>query len=550
MATAKIIKLSNGSTTYIPITSTNAIQHYKGTPGDKSYVLLETYLGGLKSDITTNERNIQTLANAVINTYTKIEDYEKSYVKPVSGHADQIMVYLPTTGTNKYQDTITINNVEHATNSDNATNLVNNPTITKTDALNSNSDSFTVTAGGKTSDAVSLTKAAATTYGVVKLNDVALSSHTHTSELSVNTSDATISYNTGGTGSKTTKAYKGGKNTYGFVAVDDDVSNDSVNPVQNKVIKKYADDTFVTKTEFNSFSASGMHYKGDTATVPSNPISGDVYHVTTKITSGLGTDVTAEVGDFITYYKAKGASSGSWSVWDKNVDGAIYSGNNTLTTGQMLVTDGTDGKVKSQAIPTVSVSGSGTGNVVKTISDNDDHSISYTVGYAVDTLEKASGSSNSGVLTNITRTNNKLTVTYTDLATNDPASGTATDAISVTYIASISQASNGKITPTKGTVNIKTMTGATTSADGAAGLVPAPEKMTSGETVKVLGADGQWKTIKATVANTNQLLTNNIKYAESNKTVDIDESLFGTFGTVGDVVTISTTTPSVTVDVS
>ena len=61
MATAKIIKLSNGSTTYIPITSTNAIQHYKGTPGDKSYVLLETYLGGLKSDITTNERNIQTL---------------------------------------------------------------------------------------------------------------------------------------------------------------------------------------------------------------------------------------------------------------------------------------------------------------------------------------------------------------------------------------------------------------------------------------------------------------------------------------------------------
>lgn len=544
---ARIIKLGNGSTTYIPITSTNAIQHYKGTPGDKSYVLLETYLGGLKSDITTNSTNIQTLANAVINAYTKIEDYEKSYVKSVDGHENQISVWLPTTRT-EGSHIITIDEVEHATNAVNATNLVNNPTITKTDALNSNSDSFTVTAGGKTSDAVSLTKAAATTYGVVKLNDVALSSHTHTSELSVNTSDATISYNTGSAGSKTTQAYKGGKNTYGFVAVDDNVLNDSVNPVQNKVIKKYADDTFVTKTEFNSFSASGMHYKGDTATVPSSPKSGDVYHVTAKITSGLGTDVTAEVGDFITYYKAEGASSGSWAVWDKNVDKAIYAGNNTLTTGQMLVTDGTDGKVKSQAIPTVSVSGGGTGNVVKSITNND-HAITYTMGYAVDTLEKAQGSDNSGVLTNITRTNNKLTVTYTDLATNDPASGTATDAISVTYIASISQASNGKITPTKGTVNIATMGGATTSAAGTAGLVPAQPKMTSGETVKVLGADGKWKTITATVENTNQTLTNNIRYAEGN-TVDIDESLFGSFGTVGDIVTINTTTPTVTVSVS
>ena len=530
---AKIIKLSNGSTTYIPITSTNAIQHYKGTPGDKSYVLLETYLGGLKSDITTNSNNIQTLANAVINAYTKIEDYEKSYVKSVDGHENQISVWLPTTKT-EGSHIITIDEVEHATNAVNATNLVNNPTITKTDALNSNSDSFTVTAGGKTSDAVSLTKAAATTYGVVKLNDVALSGHTHTSELSVNTSDATISYNTGSAGSKTTKAYKGGKNTYGFVAVDDAVSNDSVNPVQNKVIKKYADDTFVTKTEFNSFSASGMHYKGDTATVPSSPTSGDVYHVTAKITSGLGTDVTAEVGDFITYYKAEGASSGSWSVWDKNVDGAIYSGNNTLTTGQMLVTDGTDGKVKSQAIPTVSVSGSGTGNVVKTISDNDDHSISYTVGYAVDTLEKATGSDNSGVLTNITRTNNKLTVTYTDLTTDDPTSGAATSAVSVTYIATVSQGANGKISATKGTVNIKTMGGATSSADGAVGLVPQPKKADVTTVVKVLGADGNWKTVSTPTLSHN---VSGMKFAEGNS-IDIDESLFGTFGTAQYVVSV------------
>lgn len=546
---AKIIKLSNGSTTYIPITSTNAIQHYKGTPGDKSYVLLETYLGGLKSDITTNSNNIQTLANAVINAYTKIEDYEKSYVKSVDGHKNQISVWLPTTKT-EGSHIITIDEVEHATNAVNATNLVNNPTITKTDALNSNSDSFTVTAGGKTSDAVSLTKAAATTYGVVKLNDVALSGHTHTSELSVNTSDATISYNTGSAGSKTTKAYKGGKNTYGFVAVDDAVSNDSVNPVQNKVIKKYADDKFVTKDAFNTFSASGMHYKGDTATIPTNPSSGDVYHViTNNITTGLGNGVTAEVGDFITYYKPSNGD-GTWSVWDKNVDGAIYSGSNTLTSGQMLVVENASGKVKSQAIPTVSVSSTGTGNFVKSITNND-HAITYTMGYAVDTLaQSVTDGISSGVITNVTKSNGTLTVTYTNLATSDPHSGVATNAVSVTYIATVSQSTKGKITATKGTVKIKTMTGASTTAAGDVGLVPAPEKMTSGETVKVLGADGNWKTIKATIANTNQLLTNNIKYAESNKTVDIDESLFGTFGTVGDVVTISTTTPSVTVDVS
>ena len=94
------------------------------------------------------------------------------------------------------------------------------------------------------------------------------------------------------------------------------------------------------------------------------------------------------------------------------------------------------------------------------------------------------------------------------------------------------------------------MTGASTSAAGAAGLVPAPEKMTSGQTVKVLGADGKWKTVEASVSSTNQSLTNKIQYAESNKTVDIDESLFGTFGTVGDIVTISTTSPTVSVTVS
>ena len=494
MATAKIIKLGNSTTTYIPITSTQAIQHSYGS----QKVVLESYLGGLQADIAKNATNITTLAGAALEAKANLKDlnayfadYKASYVK-AGESANQISYNLP----NGTRGVITIDNVANAVT---ATNLATAPALNKTAANGNDADSFTVTAGGKTSAPVSLTKASATAYGVAK--------------------------------------------------VDNEVSNTSENPVQNKAIKKYADDTFVTKTEFDTFSASGMHYKGDTDTVPSSPASGDVYHVTTKITSGLGDGVIAEAGDFITYYKETGAQSGKWSVWDKNVDGAIYSGNNTLVSGQMLVTDGTSGKVKSQAIPTVSVaSSSGSGNFVKSISSNG-HTITYTMGYAVDTLAK-NGTNSTGVITNITKSNNTLTVTYTDLTTNDPASGAATSAVSVTYIASVAQAANGKITATKGTVNIKTMTGASEGAAGAAGLVPAPAKMTAGETVKVLGADGKWKTVAASVSGTNQSLTNNIKYAESNKTVDIDESLFGTFASVGDIVTISTATPTVSVTVS
>ena len=493
MATnAKIIKLGNGSITYIPITSTEAIQHSYGS----EKVVLESYLGGLQADIAKNAGNISILAGGMLHAKADLEalnahvaEYKASYIK-AGDNANQISYNLP----NGSYGLITIDNVANAVT---ATNLAAAPALNNTAASGNNADSFTVTAGGKTSAAVSLSKASATAYGVAKVDSV--------------------------------------------------VSPDSENPVQNKVIKKYADDKFVTKTEFDTFSASGMHYKGDTASVPSSPASGDVYHVTTKITSGLGDGVIAEAGDFITYYKPKDGT-GSWSVWDKNVDGAIYSGSNTLTSGQMLVTDGVTGKVKSQEIPTVSVNHDGTGNVVKAIS-NVDHTITYTMGYAVDTLAK-NGTTSTGVITNITKSNNTLTVTYTDLTTNDPTSGAATSAVSVTYIATVAQAADGKITATKGTVNIKTMTGASTSAAGAVGLVPAPEKMTAGQTVKVLGADGQWKTVAATVAHTNQTLTNKIQYAESNKTVDIDESLFGTFVAVGDIVTISTATPTVSVTVS
>lgn len=76
-----------------------------------------------------------------------------------------------------------------------------------------------------------------------------------------------------------------------------------------------------------------------------------------------------------------------------------------------------------------------------------------------------SGTANSGVVTNITKSGSTITITSTSLAVNAPtASGTA-----VAFIDSVSQAANGKITATK-----KTVSDATTTAHG---LMSAADKV-------------------------------------------------------------------------
>lgn len=89
----------------------------------------------------------------------------------------------------------------------------------------------------------------------------------------------------------------------------------------------------------------------------------------------------------------------------------------------------------------------------------------------------------------------------TQTAVQDPtASGN-----SLTFIDSISQDAQGVITPTKKTVT--TMVGASSSANGAAGLVPAPQQ---NDQDKFLKGDGTWATVstvdekvKATADSTN-----------------------------------------------
>ncbi len=80
-------------------------------------------------------------------------------------------------------------------------------------------------------------------------------------------------------------------------------------------------------------------------------------------------------------------------------------------------------------------------------------------------VKTLSGTANSGVVTNLTKSGNTLTVTSTSLAVNTPtASGTA-----LAFIDSVSQAANGKITATK-----KTVSDATQSANG---LMTAADKI-------------------------------------------------------------------------
>lgn len=107
-------------------------------------------------------------------------------------------------------------------------------------------------------------------------------------------------------------------------------------------------------------------------------------------------------------------------------------------------------------------------------------------GAQVNTVTGVKGNAESSYRTgNINITPANIGAKATQSAVSDPtASGTST-----TFISGISQNAQGVITPSK--KSVPTMGGATASANGTAGLVPAPPS--SGYSEKFLGADGTWK---------------------------------------------------------
>lgn len=86
----------------------------------------------------------------------------------------------------------------------------------------------------------------------------------------------------------------------------------------------------------------------------------------------------------------------------------------------------------------------------------------------------------------------------------DPTSDPASSGSAVDFIATLSQSADGKITITKKAV--RTMTGATSSAAGQTGLVPAPG---SGDQGKFLRGDGSWQTPTDTDTKNTAGSTNN-----------------------------------------
>ena len=114
---------------------------------------------------------------------------------------------------------------------------------------------------------------------------------------------------------------------------------------------------FVAAAINAKFSANdAMQFKGTIGTngtpgtLPTNGYqAGWTYRV---ITAGTYAGQVCEVGDLIIAINDGPASGSSvvaadWTIAQTNIDGSIYMGNNNLTSGQLLIADGTTGKIKT-----------------------------------------------------------------------------------------------------------------------------------------------------------------------------------------------------------
>lgn len=87
---------------------------------------------------------------------------------------------------------------------------------------------------------------------------------------------------------------------------------------------------------------------GTVTTLPTTHNAGDTYRV---ITAGTYAGQQCEVGDLIICVKdvtnAANAADSDWTVAQTNIDGSVYMGDNSLTSGQLLIADGSNGKIGS-----------------------------------------------------------------------------------------------------------------------------------------------------------------------------------------------------------
>ena len=298
-----------------------------------------------------------------------------------------------------------------------------------------------------------------------RLSDARIpTSHTHgniTNGGALQTSDVTIA---NGDKLVVTDASDGSKIARASVSFDGSTTTKALTP----------------KGTFETFLQSHQDISGkaDVATTVTDVAWNDANKKLTKTINGTTTDIfNIAAGDNVIITSENGTATISSSF--TNTDTKVNMTKGETTKAYILGTPTTPGA---------------TAAAVESLADSGVY-LTPTAGMLHATTFEGSGSSiNVGTTSGnavYTTTSGKLT--SGSLSTSDPtASGTGVD-----YIATISQDAKGKITATKSTV--RTYAGASSTADGTTGLVPAGPS--TGYNTKYLRADGSWETPVDTKVN-------------------------------------------------
>lgn len=118
-------------------------------------------------------------------------------------------------------------------------------------------------------------------------------------------------------------------------------------------------------SKLKTVNTTGMQYKGTTADVPASGKVGDVWKCSSAIDS-LG----AESGDFIVCSTAGTGAAAKWDVWQANVNKDAYWDTNNPVSGQIVVADGADGKIRTSGYNVGSFDTKGAAADVQTNLDN------------------------------------------------------------------------------------------------------------------------------------------------------------------------------------
>ena len=135
------------------------------------------------------------------------------------------------------------------------------------------------------------------------------------------------------------------------ITVDSSMSAGSTNPVQNKVVKAELDkkmnieSTALTNEDLNKITTYGFYYGGGSNSVTNKPAGIDAFglHVYRSAGGYVIQELTGgNINDRSKYIRQY--NGGTWTTWTTE---AIFS--NTPVDGRIVVTDGTEGKVKSSS---------------------------------------------------------------------------------------------------------------------------------------------------------------------------------------------------------